>query len=77
PTSPYLSNPGLWSSVHSMVSYVSPVGALDDVLLVAVPKLAWEDNQMQILDTLRSASGVMRVDVQEPRQRSKRRGGEL
>jgi hypothetical protein len=76
-SSPCLSNTELLSSAHSALSYAGPVGALDNVLLVGVPKPAWDDNQSQILDALRAAPGVTRVDVQEEKQRYKRGGGEL
>ena len=76
-SSPCLSNPELLSSTHSALYYVGPVGALDDVLLVGVAKPVWEDSQTQILDALRAAPGVMRLDIQEAKQRTKRGGDEL
>lgn len=48
------------------------VGQLSDVQLVAIPKSAWAEYQEQIMGALQSAAGIQRVDVQDPKQRSKR-----
>lgn len=72
--SPCLSNPELLSTAHSALSYVGPVGSLQDVLLVSVPRLEWKDRITEILAALRSAPGVLRVEVQRAMQRTKRRG---
>ncbi len=65
-------NPSSLSSAHPSVTYVSQVGALDDVQLVTVPRVDWEGNMNDILGKLKSLPGVTRVEVQEAKQRAKR-----
>lgn len=65
-------NPSFLSSAHPSVTYLSQVGALDDVQLVTVPRADWEGNMNEILGGLKSLHGVTRVEVQEAKQRAKR-----
>ncbi|KIY49404.1 hypothetical protein FISHEDRAFT_41468 [Fistulina hepatica ATCC 64428] len=57
------------SSIPSSLTHVGQVGELADVQLFSIPKTEWHDNFIQ---SLKDVDGVLRVDVQEPRQRSKR-----
>ncbi|KAI0322734.1 hypothetical protein OF83DRAFT_1167231 [Amylostereum chailletii] len=71
PSSPYQADPSAFSSVHPSVSHVGTAGSLSDVHVVSVPKSSWEQSSNEIIAALNSADGVVRVDVQERRQRSK------
>lgn len=79
--SPYFQNPGSISSHPSLASlpvhHVGKVGALDDVQLFSVPKTTWEHVQDQVIATLKELDSVKGVEVQVPKQRAKRVGGEL
>ena len=75
PTSIYHNTPVQIASFPS-VSQVGNVGALVDVLLLAVPKTDWASGGEDILKTLKEdKENVMRVDVQETKRRVKK-GGE-
>jgi len=69
-TSPSLQNPSQLST--SVLKYVGPVGALDDVYLFSVPKPDWPALKDATLNYLRKTSGVVNIEVQEPRARAKR-----
>lgn len=57
---------------------IGNVGSLEDVKLLSVPKDAWLDAQEQILHILNGdRENVQRVDVQQPKLRTKRGGDEL
>ncbi|KAF8888243.1 hypothetical protein BD779DRAFT_1524310 [Infundibulicybe gibba] len=71
--SPYLKNPVALNSIHPSITYIGQVGELVDVQLVSVPKSQSED----IAGRLRQAEGAVRVDIQVPKSRSKRRSDEL
>lgn len=47
-------------------------GALPDIHVFSVPKRTWEHSSAAIIQVLRQADGVLKVDVQEPRARAKR-----
>ncbi len=73
PGSSYLSVPAGLTVSHPSLAYQGPVGALPDVQLYSIPKPDWEHIHEEVLSTVRSREGVVRVDiVQEARQRSKR-----
>ena len=75
PTSIYHNTPVQITSFPT-VNQVGNVGALTDVLLLAVPKTDWESGGGGILETLRGdKANVVRVDVQEKKRRAKRGGG--
>ena len=75
PTSIYHNTPVQIASFPS-VSQVGNVGALADVLLLAVSKTDWASGGENILKTLKEdKENVMRVDVQEAKRRVKK-GGE-
>ena len=48
------------------------MGALPDVQVVSLPRSAWEQDKTAVLEALNRADGVIKVDVQEQRQRKKR-----
>lgn len=81
PNSPYISNPTSITSHTSLINlqmrHVGNVGALDDTHLFSIPKNVWEQVQEQVMATLKGIEGVDNVQVQVPRQRAKRAGGEL
>lgn len=54
------------------VSDEGPVGSLQDVKLLKVPKDTWEDVGQDILASLRGDENVVNVQVQEQKMRSKR-----
>ncbi|KAF8343791.1 uncharacterized protein EI90DRAFT_3027121 [Cantharellus anzutake] len=70
-------DPSSLSCAHPSVTFVSQVGALEDVQLVSVPKPDWEGNRNEILGQLQTFPGVVRVEVQEAKQRAKRSNDEL
>ncbi|VDB83771.1 unnamed protein product [Peniophora sp. CBMAI 1063] len=72
PTSPYQANPASLSSIFPGLSHVGPVGALPDVQVVSLPRSAWDQDKAAVLEALSRADGVMKVDVQEQKQRKKR-----
>jgi hypothetical protein len=47
-------------------------GAIPDIHVFSVPKLTWESSSAAIINALRQTDGVLRVDVQEPRMRTKK-----
>ncbi|KAF7314563.1 p-loop containing nucleoside triphosphate hydrolase protein [Mycena kentingensis (nom. inval.)] len=77
PSSAYMQNPATLEQLYPKAAYVGQVGALKDVQLVSVPKTEWESPGMKdkIYDAFKDV--VVRVDVQEPKQRAKRGGDEL
>ncbi len=68
----YINAPHILATIHPSLSHVGQVGALDNVQLLSVAKLDWDDYGEEVLARLREAPGVVRVDVQELKQRSKR-----
>lgn len=71
-TSQYMQQPWALNSVHRLITYKSKIGELQDVHLVSVAKIDWDSAQQEILGALQSAPGVVRVEVQQQKQRSKR-----
>jgi len=69
PSSPVLADP---SRVHPHLKHLGPAGALPDIHVFSVPKQTWEHSSAAIIQVLRHADGILRVDVQEPRTRAKR-----
>ncbi|THH14264.1 hypothetical protein EW146_g6048 [Bondarzewia mesenterica] len=74
PSSPYLSDPGSLSSVHPALAHIGQVGELRDIHIYSVPNDEWNKADGTIRDALRAkqAEGVLRVDVQTPKGRTKR-----
>lgn len=77
PASPYYHNPSTLASFHPAVNHIGQLGSLSDVQLLSVPKTEWDVSRNEITSSLRSKEGVLRVDVQEVKQRAKRGGDEL
>lgn len=69
PSSPVLGDP---SRFNPHLKHLGPAGALPDIHVFSVPKRIWEDSSTAIIQVLRQADGILRVDVQEPRTRAKR-----
>lgn len=83
PASPYFSSPAnLVAAVRDapfQLVYVGNVGALQDTHLYSIPKSQYEQVKNQVfsaLDTLKP-NHIRSIDIQVPRQRAKRAGGEL
>ncbi|KIO32535.1 hypothetical protein M407DRAFT_241417 [Tulasnella calospora MUT 4182] len=85
PASPYFSAPANLVSAQVVQSapfqlvYVGNVGALQDTHLYSIPKSQYEqvkDQVYAVLGTLKP-NHIRSIDVQVPRQRAKRAGGEL
>lgn len=72
PTGQYMQQPWALSSVHEFVSYQGRVGELQDVHLVSVEKTNWDTSRQEILGALRGTPGIIRVEAQQHKQRSKR-----
>ena len=63
--------PRVVTGVLSELDY-DQVGALPDVQVVSLPRSAWEQDKAAVLEALNRADGVIKVDVQEQKQRSPR-----
>jgi len=75
PTSPLLANPSSLASAHPALhplQYTKPAGQLSDVLVFTVPRGHDGTQRNEIVQALKSLEGVLRVDVLEPRMRTKR-----
>ncbi|THU91512.1 hypothetical protein K435DRAFT_780678 [Dendrothele bispora CBS 962.96] len=78
PSSPYIASPASLASIHPSLVHVRQIGQMPDAQLVAVPNEVWTtDVADDILASLKAADGVVSVNVQELKQRSKRKGDEL
>ncbi|KAF7441273.1 hypothetical protein PC9H_001622 [Pleurotus ostreatus] len=71
-SSPYLHNPQSLAAVHPAIGYIGQVGGMRDVQLLGVSKELWDAEQHAILEALSGTHGILRVDVQEKKQRAKR-----
>ncbi|KAF8834874.1 hypothetical protein BDN67DRAFT_511735 [Paxillus ammoniavirescens] len=74
-TSPFLSDPSTLAGSHPTLhnlQYTKPAGALTDVLVFSVPPEDSGVGKDEVVQALKSAEGVLRVDVLEPRRRQKR-----
>lgn len=77
PTSQLFSQPEHLAT-HPSISHLGPVGQLEDIQLLSVPRASWGRVQGEVLAQLNSLNGVQRVDVQDaPRQRVKRGAEDL
>lgn len=73
--SPFLSNPSSLASSHPALhhlQYTKPAGELSDVLVFTVPRANDGTQRDEIVQALKSLESVLRVDVLEPRMRTKR-----
>jgi hypothetical protein len=71
-TLPYQFDPSLLSAVHPDIEYICQVGELQDVQLIGVPKQTWDYRRDEIIRSLETAEGVIKIDVQGLKQRTKR-----
>ncbi|KAK0474003.1 hypothetical protein IW261DRAFT_1341957 [Armillaria novae-zelandiae] len=72
PNSSYYKSPEALSAIHPLATLVGQVGALDDVWMLSVSMSGWGQRSEEVLASLKADRGIQRVDVQWPRQRSKR-----
>jgi hypothetical protein len=77
PSSPFFQQPAALAQVHPAVVYVAQVGQMQDVQLFSVAKFEWENVSGDVLGKFETSEGVVRVDVQEPAQRTRRGTDEL
>ena len=75
--SQYFNNPSSITSIHPSLNYCGQVGELSDVHLVSVSKDVWLRDGSALMSQLVGSEGVMHVDVQIPKMRSKRNIEEL
>lgn len=68
----YTDSPSSLAALHPTLSHAGQAGALDHVQLLSVARGDWGDHGAVILERLREAPGVLRVDVQALKQREKR-----
>lgn len=80
-TSPFYHNPAHLPAqtppLQPYLTYVGPVGSLQDVQLYSIPKSIFESVKDQVFATLEGMPDVSAADVQVPKQRAKRGGDEL
>ena len=77
PASPYFHDPSSLARAHPSAIHVGQVGELKDVQVIGVPKEQWDSAQNDILHYLKGREGVLSVDIQAVKARSKRGGDEL
>lgn len=75
--SQYFDNPSSFTSSHASLNYYGPVGAFSDVHLFSVAKDVWLRDGSALMSQLNGSEGVLHVDVQVLRTRSKRHIEEL
>ncbi|KAH7107052.1 hypothetical protein BKA62DRAFT_798861 [Auriculariales sp. MPI-PUGE-AT-0066] len=68
--SQYLHDPTTLALAHPALMYMGPVGELKDTFLLGAPKA--ENIDDVVLAALRKAQGIDNVEVQMPKQRTKR-----
>jgi hypothetical protein len=74
--SPYIHSPTSLALAHPPLIHVGKVGQLDDVQLFSIPKEKWVHGGEELLAAVRGDAGVQTVDVQAPKPRAKRGGGD-
>jgi hypothetical protein len=73
----YFDNPTSITSTHPSFNYCGRVGEFSDVHLISVPKNVWLRDGSALMSQLIGSDGVLDVDVQVLRTRSKRHMEEL
>lgn len=68
----YFDNPSSITSTHPSLSYCGRVGEFSDVHLISIPKDVWLRDGSALMSQLIGSDGVLHVDVQVLRTRSKR-----
>ncbi|KAJ7244981.1 hypothetical protein B0H12DRAFT_793120 [Mycena haematopus] len=76
-SSSYLQAPASLALLHPAVAHVGQLDAMPDVQIVSVPKDEWEISEAKRAEILAAFKAVGRVDIQQPKQRTKRGGDEL
>jgi hypothetical protein len=77
PSSPYLQDPSALSGAHPALTHVGQMGQMRDVQILSVPIQDWNNAQHDVLRSLNAQEGIIRVDVQVLRERTKRGEEEL
>ncbi|KAF5343533.1 hypothetical protein D9758_012951 [Tetrapyrgos nigripes] len=77
PQSSFFSSPSTLSEIHPALTHVGQVGKLKDVQLISFVKADWEEKLEEIIQALQSIEGVIKVDVQEVKDLTKRWSAEL
>ena len=75
--SQYFNNPSTITSIHPSLNYCGRVGEFSDVHLVSVSKEVWLNEGDALMSQLIGSDGVLDVDVQVLKMRSKRYMEEL
>ena len=74
----YFDYPTSLTSIHPSIDYCGRVGEFSDVHLISVPKDVWlRDDGSALMSQLIGSDGVLHVDVQVLKTRSKRHMEEL
>ena len=73
----YFDNPSSITSIHPSLGYCGRVGQFSDVHLISIPKDVWLRDGSALMSQLIGSDGVLHVDVQVLRTRSKRYVEEL
>ena len=73
----YFDNPSSITSIHPSLGYCGRVGQFSDVHLISIPKDVWLRDGGALMSQLIGSDGVLHVDVQVLRTRSKRHVEEL
>ena len=68
----FFNNPSSITATHPSLSYCGRVGEFLDVHLVSIPKAVWSRDGSTLMPRLMGSDGVLHVDVQVLRTRSKR-----
>lgn len=75
--SQYFDNPSSIASTYPSLNYYGRVGEFSDVHLISVSKEVWLREGSALMSQLIGSDGVLHVDVQVPKMRSKRYMEEL
>lgn len=68
----FFDHPENITSTHPSLSYCGRVGQFSDVHLISIPKEVWLRDGSTLMQQLVGSDGVLHVDVQVLRTRSKR-----
>lgn len=77
PSSPYLQDPSALSTAHPALTHVGQLGQMRDVQLLSIPISDWDHTEHDVIKSLNAQQGVIRVDVQVAKRRTKRGEEEL
>ena len=68
----YFDHPSGITSIHPSLSYCGRVGEFSDVHLISMPKEDWLRDGSTVMPQLMESDGVLHVEIQVLRARSKR-----